>query len=152
VPDAGWTGGLNATGLRRSNILIMKEERVFRWRDRLGSFRPACSGWRRLVAEPNMRIHLGIATLVVGAGLVLEVSRLEWIALLLCIGLVLGLEALNSALEDLADAVHPGQHPLVGRAKDRAAAAVLVAALVSVAVGVLVFGPKLLALLGSPAD
>jgi diacylglycerol kinase len=63
---------------------------------------------------------------------------------LIVIGLVWSAEALNSALEILADHLAPDEHPLVGRAKDVAAGGVLVAAIVAVGVGIVVFGPRLL--------
>ena len=69
---------------------------------------------------------------------------MEWIAVSLSIGIVLGAEGFNTALESLADAVHPEQHPLVGRAKDAAAGAVLLAAIAAIVVGILVFLPKLI--------
>lgn len=66
--------------------------------------------------------------------------------MILCIALVITAEALNTAVEELADALHPDEHPGIGRAKDVAAAGVLVAALLAAVVGALVFAPKLLAL------
>ncbi len=116
----------------------------------LRSFGPAFAGLRHLVAtQPNARVHLGFAVLAVGMGFWLRIPPGEWIAVLLCITLVLMAEALNTALEFLADAAHPERHPLVGRAKDCAAAAVLVCALASAVIGVILFGPRLWALLQS---
>jgi diacylglycerol kinase (ATP) len=63
----------------------------------------------------------------------------------LAIALVWVAEAFNSALEALADAVHPNRDPRVGRSKDLAAGAVLVAAIASAVIGALVFGPRLVA-------
>ena len=68
---------------------------------------------------------------------------MEWAILAVCVGMVLAAECLNTALERLSDRVAPERHPLVGQAKDAAAAAVLVAAMVSVAAGLLILGPKL---------
>jgi diacylglycerol kinase (ATP) len=121
----------------------------FSIRARLESFRHAGAGVRHLLAtQHNARIHLGFTLGVVAAGLVLGVSRLEWCALVLAIGLVWATEALNTALESLADALRPDPHPLVGRAKDAAAGGVLLAALAAAGVGLLVLGPHLLAWLG----
>ena len=81
------------------------------------------------------------------AGAGLGVSRLEWCWLVAAIAWVWTAEALNTALESLADAVHPDRHPLVGRAKDAAAGAVLAASLGAAAIGLLVLGPYVLRLL-----
>ena len=72
--------------------------------------------------------------------------RAPWGLLVLAMALVISAELGNTALEFLADALHPGEKPLVGWAKDVAAAGVLVAALGAALVGLLVLGPRLLAL------
>ena len=77
-------------------------------------------------------------------GLALEISRQEWLAIVLAIALVWVAEALNSALELLCDLVSPERHPTIKQVKDVAAAAVLMAALGSVVVAALVFGSRLL--------
>ncbi len=97
--------------------------------------------------QPNFRIHLVIAALAVLLALVLHLSPAEFGLLALTIGLVLSLEALNSALEALCDVASPTYHPLVKMAKDVSAAGVLVAALSAVLVGLALFAPRLLALL-----
>jgi len=93
--------------------------------------------------EWNVRIHLAALVAVVVSGFLLRISAGEWSAVLLSAGLVLAAELFNTALEYLADAVHPDEHPLVGRAKDAGAAAVLIAALAAAVVGGIVFLPKL---------
>jgi diacylglycerol kinase (ATP) len=98
-----------------------------------------------LRSQPNAWIHAVATLAVIGAGGWFDLSRGEWLVLVLTIAAVWTAEIFNSALEFLADAVHPEQHPLVGKAKDAAAAAVLVAALASVVVGLLIFGPRVLA-------
>jgi len=114
------------------------------------SFRFAGAGLRHLLAtQTNARIHLALAVLAVGLGVWLEIPPGEWVAVILCIALVFLAEGLNTALEMLADAVHPERHPRVGQAKDCAAAAVLVCALASAAIGAILFGPRLWALLAS---
>lgn len=119
-------------------------KQAFSIRARLQSFRYAFAGVRTLLAEQhNARIHLLATVLVIVAAAVVEVSAGEWLALLLTIALVWLAEALNSALEYLADATVPQQHELVGKAKDVAAAGVLICALVAVAVAAVVFLPYL---------
>ncbi|MBK9335124.1 MAG: diacylglycerol kinase family protein [Lewinellaceae bacterium] len=112
------------------------------------SFRYAFRGLADLFrTQPNARFHLAASVAVVLAGFWFDISRLEWIAVAFCIALVLALEAVNTAIEYLTDLVSPDYHPLAGKAKDVAAGAVLVAAIGSAAVGVLVFLPKLYAIL-----
>lgn len=114
---------------------------------RIDSFRYAFQGLADLFrSQPNARIHLGATVLVIVAGGWLHISRLEWVALVVCITLVIALEAMNTALEYLTDLVSPEFHPLAGKAKDVAAAAVLVGAGGAVLVGLIVFGPRLIVL------
>lgn len=111
---------------------------------RANSFRYAFQGLAELFrSQANARIHLAVSVLVLAAGFYFGLSRWEWVAVVLCITLVLVLEALNTALEYLTDLVSPEHHPLAGKAKDVAAAAVLLAALGAVAVGLLIFLPKI---------
>lgn len=93
--------------------------------------------------QSNARFHVGAALAAVSAGYWLDISRLEWVAAVLCIAVVLALEAVNTALEYLTDLVSPDYHPLAGKAKDVAAGAVLVAAIGAAVVGCLIFLPKL---------
>jgi diacylglycerol kinase len=118
-------------------------------RRRADSFRFAFQGLADLLrSQPNARIHLGIALLALGAGFYFGLSRLEWVAIVLCITIVFALEAANTALEYLTDLVSPQYHPLAGKAKDAAAAAVLLAAAGAVAVGGIIFGPKVVVWFG----
>ncbi|MBS2212566.1 diacylglycerol kinase family protein [Carboxylicivirga mesophila] len=81
---------------------------------------------------------------VVLLGFYFSLSSLEWVAVLLCIGFVFAMELLNSAIEALADFVSVEHQALIKKAKDMAAAAVLVAALVAFVVGLLIFLPKII--------
>jgi diacylglycerol kinase len=104
--------------------------------------------WKGIVwlirSQPNAQIHLVATICAVAAACWLKITIGEWCAVLIVTGMVWGAEALNSALELLADHFAPEEHPLVGKAKDVAAGGVLVAAIVAAAVGVMVFGPRLL--------
>lgn len=93
-------------------------------------------------SEPNMKIHIVLAVLVIIAGFVFSISLMEWILCLLCFGMVIGAEMINTAIEDIVDLVSPDHHPLAGRAKDVAAGAVLVCAFVSAIIGLIIFVPK----------
>ena len=115
---------------------------------RLKSFQYACSGIADLFqTQANARIHLLLAVIAIALGSYFNLSLMEWIVITFCIGLVLAAEAFNTALEYLTDLVSPDQHPLAGKAKDLAAAAVLITAIMTGIIGVLVFLPKFLALL-----
>lgn len=112
---------------------------------RLKSFGYAFQGIKVVISsEVNMQIHLAISVLVVISGFWFNISSTEWMACLLCMAIVFGLEMMNTALETVVDLVSPEAHPLAGRAKDIAAGAVLLAAIISVIVGLIVFLPKIL--------
>lgn len=110
----------------------------------LRGFLYAGRGLRVLAAsQRNFRFHLVAAAAVLGTGLHLELARWEWVAVGLCIALVMAMEAMNTAVEFLADRVCREHDPLIGLAKDVAAAAVLLAALGAAGVGGLVFLPHI---------
>lgn len=112
---------------------------------RVASFRYAFTGLKDLfVSQPNARIHLLASIGVILAGIFFQISATEWVAISLCIVLVISLEATNTAIEYLTDLVSPGQHPLAGKTKDVAAAAVLLAAIGAVVVGSIIFLPKII--------
>lgn len=109
----------------------------------------AFRGLFNFLREPqNLWVHLPAAFIVFAVAFILRIDQTEWCLIIIAVALVLVSEGLNSALESLADAVHPTEHPLVGRAKDVAAGAVLLASFAAAAIGLIVFGPKLLALFG----
>ena len=117
------------------------------FRRRANSFRYAFQGLADLLRnQPNARIHLAVAVAVIVAGFFFRISRSEWLAVVFCIVLVFAFEAMNTALEYLTDLVSPEFHPLAGKAKDAAAAAVLISAAGAVAVGLIIFLPKILIL------
>lgn len=108
------------------------------------SFGHAIRGIRETVlSETNAKIHLAVTMTTIVLGFYLGLSPLEWCAIIGCIGVVLAAECFNTGLENLADAVHPTHHPLVGKAKDAAAGAVLLVVIASVIIGILIFFPKL---------
>ncbi len=112
---------------------------------RLRSFGFAFKGLATLLREqPHAQLHLLATLSVLALGYWLQLSRGDWQALLLVVALVWLAEAMNTALEYLCDAVHPQQHPLIGKAKDVAAAGVLICALFAIAMAGLIFGPYVL--------
>ncbi|MBT9135414.1 MAG: Undecaprenol kinase [Firmicutes bacterium] len=93
--------------------------------------------------EKNMRIHFALLFLLFCASFYFGLDRLEWALVLLAAGGVIGLEMINSAVERAVDLVEPRFHPLAALSKRLAAGGVLVAAIVAVAVGSLIFWPKI---------
>ncbi len=117
----------------------------------LRCFAYALKGISVLISKQvNFRIHLFAVIAVILGGIILDVSLMEWIILILCMGLVLMLEALNTAIEYTIDLVSPGYHELAGKIKDISAAAVLIAALTSALIGLIIFIPKIFAYSSKP--
>ncbi len=113
-------------------------------RNLLESFQYAFAGLKyALRTQRNIRIHLTIAGAAVALGLWLHLPPGHWAILVLTIGFVLVGELLNTVAETLVDLASPDYHPLAKVAKDVTAGAVLLAAFVSVVVGLLVLGPPL---------
>jgi diacylglycerol kinase (ATP) len=96
--------------------------------------------------QGNARVHLAATVIVIILGAVLGVSRGEWCLLALAAGMVWAAEGLNSAVEWLADHVTTEHHERIGRVKDMAAGAVLLAAVAAAVVGGCVFLPRIWAL------
>ena len=94
--------------------------------------------------ERNMRIHTAAMILVVFFGTVLGLSATEWCICLVLFGLVMGLELVNTAVEAVVDLVTEERKPLAKIAKDTAAGAVLIAAIMAAVIGCIIFLPKIL--------
>ncbi len=117
-------------------------------RTRWDSLRDAVRGVGWLVrSQRNARIHTVALCAAVGLAAGLRISPVEWGLVLLCCGAVFAAEAFNTAIEELADEVSTDHRVRLGRAKDVAAAGVLLTALASASVGLCVFGPRLWSLL-----
>jgi diacylglycerol kinase (ATP) len=95
-------------------------------------------------SQINARIELIISVLVVIMAILFKITAQEWIFILLCIALVLGLEGINTAIEIFSDKVHPGIDTEIGKAKDVAAGAVLIASIVAAIIGFIIFAPRIL--------
>lgn len=122
-----------------------KEPQKFTLSKRLKSFRYAWAGVMTFIrTEHNARLHLLAALAVVVSGLYFEISRIEWIIIVLCVGLVFTAEAFNTAIEYLCNVVHPEFNLTIKKVKDIAAGAVLIAAISSAVVGGLIFIPYLM--------
>jgi diacylglycerol kinase (ATP) len=114
----------------------------------LRSFGPALAGlaWA-LKTQRNLQVHAMATVLATGFGIWLQLAAWEWCVVLLAVGLVWAAELLNTAIEVLADRVSKEREEPIRLVKDAAAAAVLVAALAALGVGLVVFLPKLWRLL-----
>lgn len=111
---------------------------------RIKAFGHAFGGLYIFFAEGiHARVMLLAAVLACFFGWWLQISTIEWVTIVLCCGLVLALEAMNSALEYLTNLASPQLHPLAKKTKDVAAAAVLIASVASALIAGLIFIPKL---------
>jgi len=108
----------------------------------------AWAGWRNFLAEErNAKIEMVIALFVILAGFVCRISPAQWLIVLFCIALVISLEMINSSIEKFCDVVNPEFHPGIKIIKDIAAGSVLVAAFLSLVIGLIIFIPEIIALL-----
>lgn len=101
-----------------------------------------------ITKERNFRIEVTFAILVTIASFLLKVSILEWLVLILTIGIILALELINTSIERCVDLVTKDYRELAKIAKDTSAGAVLIMSMFSVIIGIVIFMPKILALLG----
>ena len=112
---------------------------------RLKSISFALKGAYKLITtEHSIMIQFSIGILLVIAGFYFHISREEWMIQTLAFGLVLGIESLNTAVEKIADFIHPEFHERIGFIKDIAAGAVMFTAIASIVVGLLIYVPKFL--------
>ncbi len=103
------------------------------------SFGFAFKGIAFSLKQRNFRIMLGSAILAILLGFFFHIALTEWCIIIICIGLVLALEIINTAIEFFVDLVHPDFHPVAGKIKDLAAGAVLVFSVVALLCGLIVF-------------
>ncbi len=92
--------------------------------------------------ERNLKIHCIITIIVIIAGLIFKISPLEWCICLLCIGLVISAELINTAIETTVDMYTREKNELAGRAKDIAAGAVFIMSIFPAIIGIIIFLPK----------
>jgi len=110
---------------------------------RLKSIGYAFKGMVKLITtEHSVMAQFSIGILTVAAGFYFHITRIEWMLQTLAIGLVLGVESLNTAVEKIADFIHPEYHERIGFIKDIAAGAVFFAAIAAMATGLLIYVPK----------
>ncbi len=118
-------------------------------RGRRNSFKYAFSGFFHVLkTQKNAWLHLAATVIVVALSLWVRIGRLEWLAILLVIGLVWMAEFMNTALEVIVDLASPEKHPLAKVAKDVGAASVLIAAILAVIIGISVLWQPLFEKMG----
>lgn len=93
--------------------------------------------------DRHFKVHYIALLMVLLAAAYFQIDRLEWVAVILVAALVIGFELLNTALEKLCDLVEPNENAEIGKIKDMAAGAVLVAVVASVVTGLMVFLPRI---------
>jgi diacylglycerol kinase (ATP) len=98
--------------------------------------------FKLITTEHSVMVQFSLAIIMIIAGFYFDIDRYEWMMQILAFGLVLGIESLNTAVEKIADFVHPEFHDRIGFIKDIAAGAVMFAALAAMAIGLLIYVPK----------
>jgi len=115
-------------------------ENNFSFNGRIRSIKYALEGISILLkTQYNAWIHLAVTVIVILTGIILNISALHWVIIIVAIVSVWVAEALNTAFELLCDVTHPAFHPVVKKAKDVAAGAVLISALGSIIIGLIIF-------------
>mgnify|MGYP000309150240 CR=1 FL=1 len=94
--------------------------------------------------EASIKIQLFIAIVMTIAGFYFKISNLEWILQIFAIGMVMGIEGLNTAVEKIADFIHPEFDEKIGFIKDVAAGAVMLVSIASTIIGLIIYLPKIL--------
>ena len=107
---------------------------------RLHSFKYALNGlWHLWKTEINFRIHIFASITVTTLGWLVEITRTKWLIIIICVGIVLGAEAFNSAIERICDLVSPGKNIQIKIIKDISAAAVLIVSVMAAIIGLFIF-------------
>ena len=110
----------------------------------INSFKYAFEGiFSGLKTERNLKIHFSIMILVIILGIILKISKVEWMICIILFGLVISLELVNTAIENTVDLITEEKNPKAKISKDVAAGAVLVSAISSFIIGLIIFIPKI---------
>jgi diacylglycerol kinase len=126
------------------------QKRHFSFAERFNSFRDAFKGIGTLLTyEHNARIHLFVLVIVIAAGILFRIPGSDWMAILFVSGLVFVSECFNTAVEYLSDQITDEEDDNIRKAKDVAAAGVLISAIISVVTGVIIFLPEIFRLVRS---
>lgn len=112
--------------------------------NRLRSIKYAFKGaWILVTTEASIKVQVFIGIAMTTLGFFMGLSRTEWIIQCLTIGLIIAIEGINTAIEEIADFIHPDKHTKIGLIKDISAGAVFIFAVTAVIVGILIYFPKI---------
>ncbi len=125
---------------------FLNSERInLKMKKLLKSFKYAFEGiFTGIKEEQNIKIHIAIMILVIIFGIMLKISKAEWIICIILFGLVISMELINTAIENTVDLITKEKNEQAKIAKDVAAGAVLVSAIASAIIGLIIFVPKIL--------
>ncbi|HLV15329.1 MAG TPA: diacylglycerol kinase family protein [Xanthomarina sp.] len=98
--------------------------------------------WILIKTEASIKVQVSIGILMTVLGFWVGLSSTEWILQTLAIGLILAVEGVNTAIEEIADFIHPEYHPKIGLIKDLAAGAVFIIAITAMIIGSIIYFPK----------
>ena len=93
--------------------------------------------------EHNSRIHFAATIAVITLGIIFDLDKYEWTAIIFSVGLVITSEIINTSIENIADFISPDKNEKIKRIKDLSAAAVLISAVTALSIGLIVFIPKI---------
>ena len=112
--------------------------------DRIKSVGYAFKGaWLLVTKERSIQVQVFIGVMMTILGFYFNLSPIEWAIQFLTIGTILAVEAVNSAIEEIADFIHPEFHPKIGTIKDISAGAVFIMSVFAVIVGIIIYYPKI---------
>ncbi|WP_099352228.1 diacylglycerol kinase family protein [Fredinandcohnia onubensis] len=124
--------------------MVLKDKQKNRWSRLIYSFSYALQGLREaFFSERNLQIHFFFSVIVIFCGFLFHITKVEWLIVLLLFGGMFSIEMLNTAIEKVVDLVTDEYHPLAKKAKDIAAGAVLIYAIIAIIVGLIIFLPYL---------
>ncbi|ARN77746.1 diacylglycerol kinase [Nonlabens spongiae] len=103
--------------------------------------------WILLKTEPSIQVQAVIGVIMTAAGILFDITQTEWLFQIVAIGMIMSLEGLNTAIEAIADFVHPDFHVKIGLIKDVAAGAVFITAVTAIIIGLIIYVPYIMDLL-----
>ncbi|WP_099361952.1 diacylglycerol kinase family protein [Fredinandcohnia onubensis] len=125
--------------------MVLNDKQKNGWSRLINSFSYALQGLREaFFSERNLQIHFFFSVIVIFCGFLFHITKVEWLIILLLFGGMFAIEMLNTAIEKVVDLVTGEYHPLAKKAKDIAAGAVLIYAIISIIVGLIIFLPYLI--------
>lgn len=111
--------------------------------NRIKAIKYAAKGfWILITSEHSIIAQVSIAIIMAVIGFLMQISATEWLFQIMAFGFILVAESLNTAIEKMADFIHPEYHKQIGRIKDISAGAVFFAAIIAVIIGLIIYVPK----------